>query len=141
MTITILGINDAIHNCDCCGKSNLKSTVIVDVDGSIFHYGSSCATKNTGLTSKIINKRLTKIKRDAANEIQKLYDVRLKIANVRVRDDITTCNKNIKFREARAKGLVGVPFREYTKETSTKWDDFVKLVAATLDVNPNDIIY
>ena len=46
--IRILGIDDSVNTCDCCGKTNLKHTVIVD-DGEIRHYGSVCATKHTGL--------------------------------------------------------------------------------------------
>ena len=54
--LKILGTNDAVNTCDCCGNTNLKHTVIVDVDGEIMHYGSVCATRHTGLTSKQINK-------------------------------------------------------------------------------------
>lgn len=48
----ILGIDDSINTCDCCGKSKLKSTVIVEVNSEIFHYGSTCASRNTGLDVK-----------------------------------------------------------------------------------------
>lgn len=50
----ILGTDDAVNTCDCCGKSNLKSTVIVEVDGEVLHYGSVCATRHTKLTGKEI---------------------------------------------------------------------------------------
>jgi len=50
----ILGTDDAVNTCDCCGKSNLKSTVIVDVDGEVLHYGSVCATRHTKLTAREI---------------------------------------------------------------------------------------
>jgi hypothetical protein len=39
----IKGITDAVTVCDCCGKTNLKRTVIIDNDGQILHYGTSCA--------------------------------------------------------------------------------------------------
>lgn len=51
-----LGTDDSVNACDCCGKSGLKFTVIVELDdGEIAHYGSTCATRNTGKASKVIN--------------------------------------------------------------------------------------
>lgn len=50
----IIGTDDAVNTCDCCGKTNLKSTVIVEVDGELLHYGAVCATRHTGLNSKEI---------------------------------------------------------------------------------------
>lgn len=43
-----LGITDEVTACDCCGRSNLKSTVAFDVAGEIVHYGSTCAARHTG---------------------------------------------------------------------------------------------
>lgn len=43
-----LGTTDEVTACDCCGKSNLKSTVVFDVAGEIVHYGSTCAARHTG---------------------------------------------------------------------------------------------
>ncbi len=50
----ILGTDDAVNTCDCCGKTNLKATVIVEVNGEVLHYGSVCATRHTKLTAKEI---------------------------------------------------------------------------------------
>lgn len=50
----ILGTDDAVNTCDCCGKTNLKSTVIVEVDGDVLHYGAVCATRHTKLTAREI---------------------------------------------------------------------------------------
>lgn len=45
--IKILGITDAITTCDCCGKSNLKRTVGLELeDGEQVHYGVNCAAKS-----------------------------------------------------------------------------------------------
>jgi len=41
----ILGINDEQTICDCCGKKNLKKTVIIEMDDKIVRYGTSCASK------------------------------------------------------------------------------------------------
>ncbi len=56
--LKVLGIDDAVNTCECCGKSNLKSTVVVEINGSIFHYGSVCATKHTGLTKQEIKQTI-----------------------------------------------------------------------------------
>lgn len=51
-----LGITDAVTTCDCCGKSNLKCTVEIELDGGeIVHYGRICASRNTGKPAKVIN--------------------------------------------------------------------------------------
>lgn len=40
----ILGVNDEQTTCDCCGKTNLKKTVVIEKeDGSIVRYGTACA--------------------------------------------------------------------------------------------------
>jgi hypothetical protein len=52
---TALGTDDSVTTCDCCGKTNLKSTVIIQLDsGEIVHYGSVCACRNTGKERKTI---------------------------------------------------------------------------------------
>jgi hypothetical protein len=43
-----LGTTDEVNTCDCCGKSNLKSTVGFDLAGETLHYGSTCAARHTG---------------------------------------------------------------------------------------------
>jgi hypothetical protein len=56
---TILGITDSITTCDCCGKSNLKRTVGIELNsGEQVHYGVDCASKTLrqsymGKTSKV----------------------------------------------------------------------------------------
>lgn len=48
-----IGIDDSVNVCECCGKSNLKSTVVMQCDdGGILHYGSVCASRNSGKPSK-----------------------------------------------------------------------------------------
>ena len=55
------GTTGDITTCDCCGKSDLKSTVIiVGLDaggaetGDLRHYGSTCAAKALGIAHKAI---------------------------------------------------------------------------------------
>ena len=43
----ILGINDDVTTCECCGKSELKCTVILSSDDGMeqVYYGRDCAAK------------------------------------------------------------------------------------------------
>lgn len=50
----VLGIDDSVNTCDCCGKTHLKYTVVVSEGETVKHYGSVCATKRTWLTHKEI---------------------------------------------------------------------------------------
>lgn len=40
---TILGICDDRNTCDCCGKTGLKKTVALDIDGETVFFGTTCA--------------------------------------------------------------------------------------------------
>lgn len=68
----ILGTDDSVNSCDCCGKSGLKHTVVVEINGEEFHYGSTCATKHTGMKSSqiksAIESRIEEIKKSASME-------------------------------------------------------------------------
>lgn len=46
--VKILGINDDVTTCECCGRAGLKKTVVLDfVEGNgIVHYGTACAAKS-----------------------------------------------------------------------------------------------
>lgn len=45
----ILGIEDSVTVCDCCGKKNLKCTVAMETEGGdVVHYGRDCASKAMG---------------------------------------------------------------------------------------------
>ena len=50
MTTTkkIIAFTDSVNECDCCGKSGLKGTFCVSIDGNEFYYGSICAFKKHG---------------------------------------------------------------------------------------------
>jgi hypothetical protein len=50
-----LGVDDSVTICDCCGKRDLKSTVVIELtDGEIVHYGRVCASRNTGKDRRTI---------------------------------------------------------------------------------------
>lgn len=71
--IKILGTDDSVNNCDCCGKSGLKNTVVVEVDGEIMHYGSTCATKHTGMKSSQIKKAIDGVHQDKVDAAKKEF--------------------------------------------------------------------
>lgn len=44
----IIAFTDSVNECECCGKKGLKGTFCVEIDGSEFYYGSTCAFKKHG---------------------------------------------------------------------------------------------
>lgn len=45
-TLTILGITDEKLECECCGKTNLKCTVAMEMEeGGVVYYGRDCAAR------------------------------------------------------------------------------------------------
>lgn len=69
----ILGIDDSVTVCDCCGKKNLKCTVaMTDESGETVHYGRDCASKAMGwgldatkAERRIRDRLLTEMKQNA----------------------------------------------------------------------------
>lgn len=112
--ITILGTNDAVNSCDCCGKANLKSTVIIDIDGEIFHYGSVCASRNTRIEAKAISKTLIALKKQVAKEEEDAYAKRLGSANSILAKSTLHTEHCAKIKEAFQKRLCGKEFKEFT---------------------------
>ena len=58
--IKILGLTDERTTCDCCGKTGLKVTVALEIDGGeTLYYGRDCAgmvrfgTKSSNNTKKV----------------------------------------------------------------------------------------
>jgi hypothetical protein len=72
---TIIGYTDSINECDCCGKTELKGTYCIDLDGVELYYGSVCAFKTHGLTTdeqKELKAVFTKKQKN-----KKLYDLHI----------------------------------------------------------------
>ena len=66
----ILGFTDSTTQCDCCGKSGLKGTYAVELDGTTLYYGSVCVKRNLGLAKdsdvkNMINSNMQEIKSQA----------------------------------------------------------------------------
>lgn len=60
-TKQIIGFTDSVNECDCCGKTGLKGTYCILIDGEEKYYGSLCATKNSGFSSEVIKAEVKKI--------------------------------------------------------------------------------
>lgn len=70
----VLGINDEVTTCECCGKSNLKCTVVLTNGEGEVHYGRDCAARAVApvvrngrvVGSYITAERMERKARDAA---------------------------------------------------------------------------
>ena len=57
--LKIKTFTDAVRECDCCGKTNLKGTfLLVDEYNNEFYYGSTCASKR-GVDKSELKKEFT----------------------------------------------------------------------------------
>ena len=46
VTMRYLGTDDSVSTCDCCGRSDLKSTVEIETEsGDVVHFGVVCAAR------------------------------------------------------------------------------------------------
>jgi hypothetical protein len=41
----VLGVNDEVTTCECCGRTGLKKTVVLGTDGGEVRYGTECAAR------------------------------------------------------------------------------------------------
>lgn len=54
-----IGTTSSVNECDCCGKKELKLTVIIRLDdGQVVNYGTTCAKRNTGKVQREINEEV-----------------------------------------------------------------------------------
>jgi hypothetical protein len=71
---TIHGITDSHTDCECCGKAELKSTVVLkDSEGNFGFFGKVCASKLLKISSKEVlvsaKASLKALKQLARNEV------------------------------------------------------------------------
>jgi hypothetical protein len=65
-TFTALHLDDSVTTCECCGRTNLKATVLMRSDlGELVHFGRTCASRNSGKSSQQVTKEI-RAERDAA---------------------------------------------------------------------------
>ena len=48
----VIGFTDSVHECDCCGKQDLKGTFCVELGGEELYFGSVCAMKKHGVEER-----------------------------------------------------------------------------------------
>lgn len=101
---TILGIEDSVNTCDCCGKTGLKFTIAVDMSGKVLHYGSVCATRHTGKESKVVRK-----------EAKDAMTARREAAKREVREHPTYSAYYARMHAARTLGLISTAFLEFCR--------------------------
>lgn len=63
-TMKYLGITDEYNACTKCGKTNLKKTVVLEINESIEYWGTDCAAKvlygkNTKANKDMVARRAT----------------------------------------------------------------------------------
>ena len=78
MTFTAIRLDDSVTTCDCCGRKNLKATVLMHSDlGAVVHFGQVCAARNSGKTRQQVTKEI-RAERDLAHgrAVCRLLDLR-----------------------------------------------------------------
>jgi hypothetical protein len=43
--VKVLGTTDETSTCECCGKTNLKRVVVLNIEGDVVRYGCDCAAR------------------------------------------------------------------------------------------------
>lgn len=61
MAFRILGKNDEVTTCECCGRTGLKATVILTNGEGEVRYGSECAAKATSTSAREVRQTLNAI--------------------------------------------------------------------------------
>lgn len=63
-TVKILGTSDDNTTCDCCGKTHLKKTVVLEINEAVVYYGVDCATRaltGSKKNNKVVDTKATAI--------------------------------------------------------------------------------
>lgn len=127
--IQVLGWDDAVTACDCCGKTGLKSTVVVMLDGDIRHFGSVCATRHTGWPAKVIR-----------GEIARRAQARLAEARAAYRAHPASMAYEMALTAARRAGVApGVAFRDAVKGETDAARDAAREIAQRFEVEAGQL--
>lgn len=95
MTFTAICLDDSVTTCDCCGRKDLKATVLMQSDlGELVHFGQVCAARNSGKTRQQVTKEI-RAERDvafgrASNQLMELRRTGAKITCEIIRDVAAT---------------------------------------------------
>ena len=114
-----IGTTEAVTTCDCCGKTDLKLTVIMLLEtGQRVNYGTTCAGRNTG-----------KSKREIRDESQAWLDE----AQAKAQTEFKASPEAAAEREAfntRPHDLIGPAAAAWVRPASAAADAVRKLIAA-----------
>lgn len=101
-----LAIVDDVNTCDCCGKTGLKSTVVMACEaGEIKHFGSVCATRHSGRDIKIIK-----------DEVRQIESKKLNAAKSELMESTEYQSCQLKIAEAHRNGIKpGSSFHAFVK--------------------------
>ena len=87
----VLGTTDTVGVCHCCGRTDLKKTVVLEVEGAATptYYGTACAAKAIKWTVKEVNAEVAKIAKDAkaAEKAAELAAARARVAQIQAKHD------------------------------------------------------
>lgn len=126
----VLGFDEAITTCDCCGKANLKGTFAVErADGQILHYGSVCVTRHTSKPSKVVRQEA----RIAAQE-------RLDTARREFYCHPAELAYQSKLDESRRAGLIGVDFMKANRAEREAADAARCAIAEKYGIDVNRLV-
>lgn len=84
MSFTALCLDDSVNTCDCCGRKDLKATVLMQSElGELVHFGQVCAARNSGKTRQQVTTEI-RAERDAAHgrASNRLMDLRRAGTNI-----------------------------------------------------------
>jgi hypothetical protein len=131
----VLGYDDGVHICDCCGKSDLKGTFGIEMieTGEELFYGSVCVTRNTGYAKKELN------------AMARAYEAeRIKAAKAEYRATAEYAASEAKFKEALAlqakdRNFIGAQFKAFVMAAADAADAVRKVIAEKHNVGFHQI--
>lgn len=62
MAYNLLGITDEVTVCECCGRSDLKKTLVLDDGGATVYYGSECGARAMKTTVNKVRRDVTALR-------------------------------------------------------------------------------
>lgn len=68
MTLKVIGINDEVTTCECCGRQNLKRTVVLSSGDGERRYGTECAARALGLDRLAVERQVRSAQKKATEE-------------------------------------------------------------------------
>lgn len=71
----MIGITDEVTSCDCCGRTDLKRTIVLErqEDGVIVYFGSQCGARAVGWKTKDFNRAAKDAQIERQKAIRRAY--------------------------------------------------------------------